>query len=173
MSELNSMSLRAIIVTVAFLSIFPSPGSLVSAASIPAQLVTAQAFTNQTALGSLNITAFCAVRPLGLYCHPLVSTAKIECPSGNIFTCPGLDTEFCQERGVLRQTGFKGGIARCAPRLNMTAVSDFCAVRPAGIFCYPNAEDNIRVQCPTTLIYKCASPPHPHSKKCFQGYFIT
>ena len=115
----------------------------------------------------VDVTAFCATRPVGLYCSPQVRSQKIECPSGEIFDCPK-PNEKCQERGILKQYGFKGGIARCVPNIPDADVAAFCMGKEVGTYCYGDPENNIRIACPSGLIFKCVDEPHPHSRKCVQ-----
>ena len=117
---------------------------------------------------AVDVKEFCKDRPVGLYCSPDSIFQKIECPSGDFFTCQKAPNEFCQERGILKQHGFRGGIARCVPRLDPAAVASFCKPREKGVYCWGDFEGNIRVHCPSGLIYKCADNPTPDTKKCNQ-----
>ncbi len=97
-----------------------------------------------------DITAFCAARPTGLYCDPRAEDQKIECPSGNVTVCPGKGPEICQERGVLKQYGYKGGIARCVPNLGAGVLSAFCSTKTLpGTYCFGDNKNNIRIACPS------------------------
>jgi hypothetical protein len=53
-------------------------------------------------------STFCDGKPVGLYCDPTNESRKIECPNGEITTCPKAPGEVCQERGKLKQNGFRG-----------------------------------------------------------------
>lgn len=53
-----------------------------------------------------------------------------------------------------------GGIARCVPKLDPEAVKEFCSSRQTGTYCWPGPDSegfvgNIKVQCPSGLVYKC------------------
>ncbi|KAI3657923.1 hypothetical protein MP638_003560 [Amoeboaphelidium occidentale] len=105
-------------------------------------------------------STFCDGKPVGLYCDPNNESRKIECPNGEITTCPKAPGEICQERGKLKQNGFRGGIARCVPKLDPEAVKEFCSSRQTGTYCWPGPDSegfvgNIKVQCPSGLVYKC------------------
>ena len=119
-------------------------------------LISVLATSAQTNSSTTNIIEFCSSRPLGLYCDPSTEFGKIECPSGTLYTCPKAPQEHCQERGILNQFGFKGGVARCVPKLDSQAVQTFCSNKTAaGVYCWGDVEGNVRVQCPTGLVYKC------------------
>lgn len=144
--------------------------SILSLASVSAAAHTvAYQASPVTPTNNTEIASFCSNRPAGLYCSPWSIHQKVECPTGEFFTCPKGDAEFCQERGILREYGFKGGIARCVPYIAPSVLTAFCIdKKSAGVFCFGDKDNNIRVQCPTGLIYKCDNNPTASTKKCDQ-----
>jgi hypothetical protein len=115
---------------------------------------------------AFDVSAFCSEKPNGLYCHPDVSHEKIECPSGDITACPRGEEEMCQERGILKKYGFSGGIARCVPNIPQEEITSFCESKSVGIYCFGDDDNNIRIQCPSGLLYKCDDNPSESTKKC-------
>ena len=120
---------------------------------------------------ALDTEKFCGSRPEGLYCSPDVKYHKVECPSGKLFACPKKELEICQERGLLKQYGFKGGIARCVPNLGDGVVENFCASKVnlgPGTYCFGDQDRNLRIVCPSGMIFKCVTEPSNSTPKCFQ-----
>jgi hypothetical protein len=111
---------------------------------------------------ALDVEEFCSSRPVGMYCNPEDEKRKIECPSGKSFLCNAEPGEHCQERGILKTSGFKGGIARCVPKLDETKVEEFCSSRRTGMYCWPE-RSVLKIQCPTGLVYKCTAGSSPNA----------
>ncbi|KAI3634067.1 hypothetical protein MIR68_007671 [Amoeboaphelidium protococcarum] len=140
---------------------------LLIASAVVFGLISAQNPGNQS--DAELVDRFCDDKPVGLYCSPVSIFQKIECPRKTIFTCPKAPFEFCQERGIKRTSGYRAGIARCVPNVGNASIVAYCANKPPGSYCFGDRLNNVRIECPLGLLYKCENNPVPNrGKKCEQ-----